>query len=87
MLLLILLYNLAVFGLYAFDQRQAQRGGRRVPERRLFTLALCGGAPGAFAGVFLLRHKRRKRSFATGVPLLLAAQAALLLWGSAQGWW
>lgn len=82
-----LIYNLVVLGIYAYDKRAARRGWRRVPEAKLLWLAALAGGPGAFLGIFLLRHKTRKPRFALGVPLLLAAQVAALFAGRRYGLW
>ena len=58
-----ILANVITFLLYAIDKRIAAKGGRRVSEGVLtfFTVAL--GGIGALFGIFLLKHKIRKRKF------------------------
>jgi uncharacterized membrane protein YsdA (DUF1294 family) len=60
---LVAVSSVATFALYGFDKRRARTAGRRVPERTLHILALCGGWPGALAGQRLFRHKTSKTSF------------------------
>lgn len=72
--------SLALFFTMGYDKLQAQRGGWRVPERSLFTLALLGGAIGGWLGMRAFRHKTLHRSFALGFPALAILQAALWLW-------
>ncbi|HEU4324249.1 MAG TPA: DUF1294 domain-containing protein [Roseiflexaceae bacterium] len=48
---------------YARDKQAAQRGVRRVPERRLFLLNALGGFGGAWLAFLGLRHKTRHTSF------------------------
>ena len=48
---------------YWVDKKRAERGARRVPERRLHLLELAGGWPGAFLASALFRHKTRDRWF------------------------
>jgi uncharacterized membrane protein YsdA (DUF1294 family) len=48
---------------YRLDKRRAGTNGRRVPERTLHLLAVCGGWPGALLGQRQFRHKTRKASF------------------------
>ena len=50
----------------------------RIPERTLLILAVLG-VIGAAAGVFLLRHKTRKKKFAIGVPLIAVLEALLFV--------
>ena len=63
------------------DKRRAKRGARRVPEARLFLLALLGGGAGGFLGMYVFRHKTRHLQFVIGFPLIALAQilAALYL--------
>jgi uncharacterized membrane protein YsdA (DUF1294 family) len=64
------------FAAFAFDKRQATRGGRRISERMLLVVALIGGSPGAIAAQQLLRHKTRKEPFRTLLWLIVGVQAA-----------
>lgn len=67
--------NLLAFGVYAFDKRQAQVGGRRIPERALLLFALIGGL-GAWAACETLRHKTRKQPFRTWLILAVIVHIA-----------
>ena len=53
---------------------------RRVPERTLFLLALLGGALGALLGMKVFRHKTLHTSFRVGIPLILLAWIAGLIY-------
>ncbi len=57
------LMSFVTFGFYAWDKRQARRGGWRVSEPTLQFLAFFSGWPGAFVAQRLLRHKSSKVSF------------------------
>ena len=70
------LLTLAVFGL---DKRRARVHRERIPEAALLGLAALGGSIGALAGMFLFRHKIRKRKFTLGVPLILLAEVGFFL--------
>lgn len=73
--------NLAAFFAMGWDKRRAkQPGRRRIPEKRLFLLALLGGALGGTAGMFLFRHKTRHWYFRYGFPAILLLEAALGVW-------
>ncbi len=64
--------------LTAWDKRRARRGGRRVAERTLFTVAALGGALAMLVTMHLARHKTRHRRFMWGLPLIILLQAAVL---------
>jgi uncharacterized membrane protein YsdA (DUF1294 family) len=72
--------NVTAFATYGIDKRQAGANGRRVPEATLWMLAALGGSPGAFAAMWLFRHKTVKGSFRIVFWLIVAVQAALLIW-------
>lgn len=75
----VLLVNLAGFVIMGLDKRYARDRKRRVPEKRLFALCAIGGSLGVLLGMRTWRHKTKHRSFTTGVPLLLALNAALIV--------
>lgn len=66
--------SLVTFLVMGSDKRRATRGARRVPEARLFLLALLGGGVGGLLGMYAFRHKTRHLHFALGFPLIAAAQ-------------
>ena len=74
-----LLLNVGAVLVMGWEKFQAQRQGRRVPERTLFLLALGGGSVGCLAGMYGFRHKTRHASFVWGMPLILLAQLSLAL--------
>lgn len=78
-LIYLCLMNLAAFLLFGADKRRAKRDRWRIRESTLLLAAALGGSVGALAGMRLFRHKTRKRKFSVGVPLILAAQLAVLL--------
>lgn len=75
----LLCINLLALAAMGYDKRCARRRQRRIPERVLFLLALAGGSLGAWAGMYLFRHKTRHWYFVVGMPAILLGQA-LLLW-------
>lgn len=74
----LILMNLIGFGLMGVDKQRARRRDWRIPEKVLFGAALLGGSVGAWAGMYLFHHKTRHWYFVVGMPLILAAQAALV---------
>ena len=81
-LILLLLAELAVFGLFWFDKHQSREHGWRVRERTLLLVSLFGGV-GAWMGQHLLRHKTRKEPFRTLLGVVILAHllgVAALFW-------
>ena len=72
--------NLVTFAVYGADKRRARRGAWRVPEKTLFLLPLLGGSVGALLGMRVFRHKTKHWYFVWGVPAILLAQLALVVW-------
>lgn len=64
-----------------YDKTQSKwPGARRIPEKTLLIISLVGGAAGVFMGMKMFRHKTRHAMFYIGVPLVLVAQATMLLY-------
>ena len=80
-LLWLCVMSVITFFVMGSDKRRAKQGARRVPEARLFLLALLGGGIGGFLGMYAFRHKTRHLHFVIGFPLIALAQllAALYL--------
>ena len=76
----LVLVNVWAFGLMWFDKRRAKKAGRRIRERTLFLSALLGGSLGACVGMRVFRHKTKHWYFVWGMPLILLAQIALIVW-------
>ena len=70
--------SVLLFTLMGADKRFARRGMRRVPERRLFALALLGGAPGGLLGLYAFRHKTKHWYFVLGFWALTLLQLGAL---------
>lgn len=71
--------NLTAFAIMGFDKLCAIRRWRRVPEKRLMSLAALFGAAGVLTAMYAFRHKTLKPLFKVGVPLILSVQIVLLL--------
>lgn len=72
------LMSLILFIMMGADKRRAVRGAYRTPERRLFLVALIGGAVGGWLGMRVFHHKTRHWSFRLGFPALALLHAAAL---------
>lgn len=75
----ILIINLFSFLSMRSDKKRAATGRSRIPEARLFLLALMGGSIGAIMGMNIFRHKTRHLSFRIGMPLILLLQLAVVI--------
>jgi len=74
--------NLTAFLLMCSDKRRAQKGMRRIPERKLFLSAACFGGLGGVLAMGIFRHKTRHIAFQIVFPLLMLVQVALVVFGS-----
>lgn len=79
--------SLAAFLVMGSDKRRARQGARRVPEARLFLLALLGGGVGGFLGMYAFHHKTRRLKFIIGFPLIAAVQVMAALYLFRMGGW
>lgn len=77
--MIILIWNIVVFLLYAVDKRRAKKGARRISETSLITAAFLLGGVGAMFGMVICNHKTSKLKFRILVPLSVVVGAALWL--------
>lgn len=71
--------NVVAFVVYGVDKYKAKRGRWRAPEAKLLGLAAIGGSIGAWLGMKVWHHKTMHKKFQYGVPLILIAQIALVV--------
>lgn len=76
----IVLLSAAAFVLYGIDKKRAKRKQWRIPEATLLLIAFLGGAPGAFLGMQIFRHKTKHLKFTLLVPLFLLLHLGAFLW-------
>ncbi len=81
----LLVINVAAFLTFGWDKRAARKRARRIPESRLLWLAFLLGAPGAWCGSRVFRHKTVKTSFRIKLTLVTVLELALI--GLAVWWW
>ena len=72
--------NVVTFFVYGIDKWKAKRSRWRIPEAALLVLAAMGGSVGALLGMYVWRHKTLHKKFRYGVPLILIAQVAVVVW-------
>ena len=78
-LLYLFLINAVAFVLMHADKRRARKNRWRIPERTLIGTAVLGGSVGALLGMRCFRHKTRHLKFTLGIPAILIAQIALVV--------
>ena len=76
---ILVLVNVVTFFVYGIDKWKARHNRWRIPEAVLLGLAAAGGSIGAWLGMRVWHHKTMHKKFQVGVPLILAAQIALVL--------
>ena len=74
--LIISILTLMLFGL---DKFLAKVQWKRIPERWFHTLALLGGFPGGFLGIWLFHHKSKNQKFRYVLIASLILHAILLV--------
>lgn len=81
-LLWYLAMSLITFAVYGEDKRKARQQRRRISERVLHRLELCGGWPGALLGQWYFHHKIRKTAYRRVTFSVATAHIAvwLLVW-------
>ncbi|WP_156430891.1 DUF1294 domain-containing protein [Paenibacillus sp. FJAT-26967] len=76
-ILYLVVVNVIAYVMMGSDKRKAKTGGWRIPEKRLFGLALIGGSAGVWTGMYIYRHKTQHLSFRIGIPFLLLVNIVL----------
>ena len=72
--------NVVAFFMYGIDKWKAKKSKWRIPEATLLLLAVIGGSIGARLGMKVWHHKTLHKKFRYGIPLILIAQVALVIW-------
>ena len=80
LLIYLVVINVAGFLLMGIDKLRAKKQVWRVPEKTLFLIAVIGGSIGTNVGMYVFRHKTKHWYFVIGMPLILIAQIALVVW-------
>ena len=79
-ILYLIAINVITFLIYGLDKWKAKRDAWRIKESTLLLLAVIGGSVGALLGMQVFRHKTKHVQFTVGVPVILLAQIALVVW-------
>ena len=67
------------------DKTKAEKNKWRIKEATLFLVSAIGGSLGTWAGMYLFRHKTKHWYFVVGMPLILIAHIALLVFLFSKG--
>ena len=76
----LVIINVVTFFMYGIDKWKAKKSKMRIRETALLGLAVLGGSIGAWLGMKVWHHKTLHKKFRFGVPLILIAQIALIVW-------
>lgn len=78
---IVLLTFINILGLITMyvDKTRARKHKWRIPEARLFTIALCFGSLGILIGMYLFRHKTKHWKFTIFIPMLLLLNIYLII--------
>jgi len=76
----LLIINCVGFLTMCFDKFKAKKGYWRTPEKTIFTITLLGGGIGTVSGMYLFRHKTKKTRFTIGLPTILIAEIAIIVY-------
>lgn len=72
--------NVVAFTVWCADKYFACKQKRRISEKALFFWVLIGGSLGSLCAMHMVRHKTRHLYFVIGIPLILALQAAAIIY-------
>ncbi len=72
--------NVVTFFMYGIDKWKAKRSKWRISEATLLRLAVIGGSIGAWLGMKVWHHKTMHKKFQFGIPLIIVAQVAMIIW-------
>lgn len=70
--------NIIAFILYGLDKKYAREGRWRIPEKTLLSIAMIGGAAGAWIGMQTFRHKTKHLSFRVFVPVFIVVHVGII---------
>lgn len=75
----LLVINVVGIAICGIDKKRAVRHQWRIPEKKIFLIAVLGGSIGVLMGMYGFRHKTKHRQFIVGIPLILLCQIMLLI--------
>ena len=79
-LIYLIAINVVTFFAYGIDKWKAKRSKWRISEATLLGMAVIGGSIGAWLGMRVWHHKTMHKKFQFGIPLIIVAQVAMIIW-------
>lgn len=79
LLFFLVFLNVLTFFLYLIDKRKAVKGKWRISERTLIFYTLSCGGIGALFGMWILKHKTKKRKFKASLAVGLMIVSVILI--------
>ena len=76
----LLVVNIVGFFAMGIDKVKAKAKAWRIPEKTLLGFAVLGGGLGVWLGMETFRHKTKHWYFKYGVPAILVAEIAAVLY-------
>lgn len=80
LLIYVIIINIVGFAQMGIDKSRARRKAWRIPEARLFLIAILGGSIGSVCGMYFFRHKTKHWYFVYGMPAIFIIQVLALFW-------
>lgn len=79
-LLYLLVINILGFFAMGIDKYKAKMESWRIPENTLFSFCFLGGGIGTIVGIYVFRHKTKKKKFTVGMPLILVLEILIFIY-------
>lgn len=76
--IVLILLNIIGFVVTIVDKHKAINHKWRIPEKRLFLIAILGGSIGTYLAMIIYRHKTKHWKFMIGIPTIIVFQAVLI---------
>ncbi len=79
--ILIYFFVINILGFFAMgiDKWKAKHNSWRIPEKSLFMFTILGGWIGTILGMYIFRHKTKKKYFTIGMPVIMILEIVLII--------
>ena len=79
LLIYLIVVNIIGFLIMLIDKKKAEKGKWRIQEKTIFIVTLLGGGIGTISGMYIFRHKTKKKKFTVGMPIILILEILLFI--------